>query len=76
MAYVIAIGIDKGESNLLKISLQFATPSSSLNGESTGSSSDSESTVSSVECSTIDSGINLINSYISGKINYKFLYNI
>lgn len=67
LAYVIAIGIDKGENNLLKLSLQFATPSSSSPNES--SSSSSESTISSTECSSIDSGINLINSYISKKIN-------
>lgn len=71
LAYVIAIGIDKGESNYLKLSLQFATPSSSGSGSSSGasSSSGSESTISTTECSTIDSGLNLINSYISDKIN-------
>lgn len=71
LAYVIAIGIDKGENNYLKLSLQFATPSSSGSGSSSGSSSSSgsESTISTAECSTIDSGLNLINSYISSKIN-------
>ena len=67
LAYVIAIGIDKGENNLLKLSLQFATPSSSNPTES--SNSGSQSSLSSVECASIDSGINLINSYISKKIN-------
>ena len=69
LAYVIAIGIDKGENNLIKLSLQFATPSSSPPSSSGGSSSSSESTISSADCSSIDSGINLINSYISKKIN-------
>ena len=68
-AYVIAIGIDKGENNLLKLSLQFATPSSSDSSGTSGSSSGSESTISTAKCATIDSGINLINSYISDKIN-------
>lgn len=68
LAYVVAIGIDKGDNNLLKLSLQFATPSSSSPEEGSSSSS-SETTISSVECSSIDSGINLINSYISKKIN-------
>lgn len=68
LAYVIAIGIDKGENNLLKLSLQFATPesASSKNGNT---SSSSESTITTADCSSIDSGINLINSYISKKIN-------
>ena len=67
LAYVIAIGIDKGEDNILKLSLQFATPSSSSPTEN--SNSGSQSSLSSVECASIDSGINLINSYISKKIN-------
>lgn len=69
LAYVIAIGIDKGEDNLLKLSLQFATPSSNSKSSGSESNSGSESTISTAECSTIDSGINLINSYISNRIN-------
>ena len=68
LAYVIAIGIDKGEHNLLKLSLQFATPESASSG-SGSSGSTSESTITTADCSSIDSGINLINSYISKKIN-------
>lgn len=69
LAYVIAIGIDSGETNLLKLTLQIAT-SSSGNSQSGGSSSQSSnSTITSVECNSINSGINLINSYISKKIN-------
>lgn len=67
LAYVVALGIDKGENNKIKISLQLALISSASSG---GESSQSEqSTVTSVECSSIDSGINLINSYISKKVN-------
>ena len=71
-AYVIAIGLDNGQTNILKLSLQFAILSgnSESSGSSSSSGSDNEpSTVISVECSSIDSGINLINSYISKKIN-------
>lgn len=39
------------------------------NGISSGSSASESSTVLSVDCSNIDSGISLINSYISKKIN-------
>ena len=70
LAYVIAIGIDKGENNLLRLSLQFATPESASSGNGgSGSGSTSESTITTADCSSIDSGINLINSYISKKIN-------
>lgn len=66
LAYVIALGIDKGEQNLLKLSFQFATPSSD---SSSSSSSGSETTTTTVECSSISSGFNLMNSYISKKLN-------
>jgi len=67
-AYVIAMGLDKGETEKLKLSLQIAI----LNGQdqTSGSSSGSDaSTVISIDCSSIDSGISLINSHISKKIN-------
>lgn len=66
LAYVIALGIDKGEENLLKLSFQFATPSS--DSGSSGSSG-SDITTTTVECSSISSGFNLMNSYISKKLN-------
>lgn len=66
LAYVIALGIDKGEDNLLKLSFQFATPSS--DSGSSGSSG-SDITTTTVECSSISSGFNLMNSYISKKLN-------
>lgn len=67
LAYAVALGIDKGDNNKLKLSLQFAILSNSSEG---GSSSQSqESTVTTVDCSSIDSGISLINSYISKKVN-------
>ncbi len=72
-AYVIAVGIDKGEHDTLKLSLQIAilsgSDSTSGGGGSGDSSSSESSTVLSVDCSSIDSGISLINSYISKKIN-------
>lgn len=68
LGYVVAIGLDKGTSNTLKLSLQFAIlEGSSSSGSSTSQSS--KSNVISVECASFDSGINLINSYISKKIN-------
>lgn len=68
LSYVVAIGIDKGEHNKIKLSLQFAILSNdSKDGGDTTQSQ--ESTVTSVECSSIDSGLALINSYVSKKVN-------
>lgn len=72
-AYVVALGVDKGTNDKFKLSLQVAILSGSdktsgSSGSSSGSSSE-PSTVLTVECSSIDSGISLINSYISKKIN-------
>ena len=70
LAYAVALGIDFGENNKLKISFQLSIPGgeSSSSGSSSSSQSDS-SIVNSIECSSIDSGINLLNSYISKEVN-------
>ena len=67
LAYAVAIGIDKGENDRIKLSLQIALPNSSPGQE--GSSQSEESSINSVDCSSIDAGIALINTYISEKIN-------
>ena len=68
LAYAVALGIDKGENDKIRLSLQFAILSNSSSG-SGGSSQSQESTVTTVDCNSIDSGIALINSYISKKVN-------
>ena len=64
-------GLIIGETDKLKLSLQIAILSGNSQGSSSssGSSSSEASTVISVDCSSIDSGISLINSYISKQIN-------
>ena len=69
LAYVVAIGIDKGESDKIRVSLQFAILSDASSGSGGSSSQSQESTVTTVDCASIDSGITLINSYISKKVN-------
>ncbi|MBQ3146021.1 MAG: Ger(x)C family spore germination protein [Clostridia bacterium] len=69
LAYAVAIGIDKGENDKIKLSLQFALLSNSSSGGGGTSSQSQDSTVSTVDCSSIDAGIALINSYISKKVN-------
>ena len=68
LAYVVALGIDKSDNNAIRLTLQFAVPSSS--DSSSSSSQSSDSTIIDVECATIESGISLVNSYISKKVNW------
>lgn len=68
LSYAIAIGLDKGQNNILKLSIQFATPSAG-GSNSEGSSQSNTTTITSIECSSISSGLNIINSYISKKVN-------
>ena len=68
LAYVIAIGLDIAENNELELTLQFAKTGGSEEKSSEGTSQSEGSVVSSVICSSINSGIALINSHISKKI--------
>ena len=66
LAYVVALGIDEGEKNNLNVTFEFSLPNSS------GENSSSESApiiINSVEASSIDSAINLMNTYISKEIS-------
>ena len=68
LAYVVAIGLDKGENENLKLSLQISVPNSG--DTSSGSSSQSASViVDSIDCPSISTGINLFNSYLGKEIN-------
>lgn len=69
LAYAVAIGIDKGESDKIRLSIQIAMLSNSSGGSGGDSSQSQDSTVTTVDCSSIDSGIALVNSYISKKVN-------
>lgn len=69
LAYVVSLGFDIKDNGKLELSFQIAVPSEESSGSSSGSSQSSSSIVSSVECNSIESGINLINTYISKKIN-------
>lgn len=67
-AYAVAMGIDKIDNDTIRLTIQFAVPTAS-DSSSSSSSQTSSSTVIDVNCSTIDAGISLINSYISKKVN-------
>lgn len=66
LAYVIALGLDVGENEPLKLSIQLSRPGST---KSSSDQSSDNNIVNSVECSSIESGLNLFDSYISRKIN-------
>lgn len=66
LAYVIALGIDVGENEKFNISFQFTTGSS---GSDSGNTEKSPLIVNSVEASSIDTAINLMNSYLAKKLN-------
>lgn len=67
LAYVVAIGFDVGENNKLKLSFQISVPGNSSGGN--GSSQSDSSVVTTIECSSFDSGVNLLNSYLSKESN-------
>lgn len=66
LAYVIALGLDVGDNNDLKLSVQLSKPDNSSGGSSGNSY---EEITNAVNCSSIDEGISLLNSYISRRIN-------
>lgn len=64
--YIVALGIDKAENNLIRLSVQNAKPSSS--GDASTSQSN-EYKIYTVDCESIESGINILNNYLNKKIN-------
>jgi spore germination protein KC len=72
MAYVIAMGLEKGKTNTLRMTLQFAVPGKSAGGEGGGNggggSGSTDLTV--IETPTIYAGLNMINTYISKEVNF------
>lgn len=67
LAYVVAMGIDTGEVEKFKITFEFTTGSSS--GESGSTGEKNPLIINSVEASSIDSAINLMNSYMARELN-------
>ena len=70
MAYAIAIGLDEGENNFLKLTLQFAAPLTLSTGGS-GSSGDEKKNTNmiTVETPTLYAGLNMINVSLSKQVN-------
>lgn len=66
LAYVTALGIDIDDNEILSITFQISIPGTS---SESGSSQSSKTENTTVQCTSIDSGISLVNSYISKEIN-------
>ncbi|TYQ18289.1 UNVERIFIED_CONTAM: spore germination protein KC [Acetivibrio alkalicellulosi] len=71
LAYPMAIGLDKGDDNLLKITLQLAVPVAIAGGggEEAPGGGGGTSTIVTIEAPAIYSGINMANTFISKQIN-------
>lgn len=66
LAYVVAIGIDKSNNDKIKVSFQFTDTSAFADD---GASGESNTVVNTVEARSIESAVNLLNSYIGKNIN-------
>lgn len=66
ITYVIALGLDEGESDKLKITMQYFT----MNEKSGGESANEETASITLEASSIMEGINLINNSVDKKLSF------
>ena len=66
LAYATAIGLDISKDNELSLTLQFSIPES---GSKSGSSQSNKTDIVTISCSSISSGLSLLNSYVSKEIN-------
>lgn len=69
-AYVMAMGIDSLDNNSINLSLQIAIASSE--GSDSSSSQSLSSIVNTIDCNTIDCGINKINNTLNKKLNFSY----
>jgi len=73
LAYVMAIGLDRGECNFLEITLQIALPTQIAGGGGMGgnkSLKEESFIITTMEANTIYSGLNMVNTYISKELNF------
>lgn len=72
MSYVVALGFDKGETNHLRMTLQFAVPAKSSSGEGggNGGGGGGNTSITVVETPTLYAGLNMINTYVSKQVNF------
>ncbi len=66
LAYAVAIGIDVGETERIKVTFQFTMPNSS--GENNAGET-APAVIDTVEAACIDSAVNLVNTFVSKEVN-------
>lgn len=64
--YIVAMGIDIADNDLINLSVQTAKPTSSSDSSTAQSN---EYKIYNVDCESIESGINILNNYLNKKIN-------
>jgi len=69
LAYVMAIGLDKGKTNDIKMTLQMAVPLAFGSGNEGGGEGDKSVLVTTIETPSIVSGLNITNNFLSKQIN-------
>ena len=74
MAYAVAVGLDKGKNNFLKLTLQFAAPLTLAGGgggggESGGGGKKEKTNMITVETPSLYAGLNMINVSLSKQVN-------
>ena len=67
--FIISLGLDKVNNDLIKINVQISSTSSETSSSSSDSSQASNYKIYSVEAHTIDEGITILNNYLNKKIN-------
>ena len=68
-AYVIAIGLDVGVNESLRLTLQIANPSVTASNISSQDENNTTSIIETIECNSINSGLTWFNSYLSKIVN-------
>lgn len=66
LAYVTAIGFDISENDIMTLTFQFAKL---ISTDQSGSSQPQSSELVTIDCSSFDSGLAIVNSYISKKVS-------
>ena len=70
LGYVLAVGLDKGKTNYLRMTLQIAIPRAiGGNSEGGGDGGDESFVITTVETASIWSGLNMVNNYASRQLN-------